>query len=190
MRKIIAVCLFVIAGTSLALAAGDWSDAQDKFRKFEKEHKDLRRLTPRETRRIVDAICRADETERKDAAKTAGTRAKDKVADKYSDLEELKDDALKAGIGEIKLTFSPSPRCRRPGRRESPATGHSVRACGLHSMSRHGPRESELGLHADSWCSPEPRILYWTTPSRFVNCNTHHSLPLARYFPFLKVKMN
>lgn len=96
MQKTILVCLFAAITASVALAAGNWPAAQREFNAFERKHADLRRLTPRETRKIVDTICKADEDERKDAAKAAGSRAKKKVAAEYKDLAKLKDKAISA----------------------------------------------------------------------------------------------
>lgn len=96
MQKTILVCLIAAMTASFALAAGDWPAAQREFNAFERKHADLRRLTPRETRKIVDAICKADDDKRKEAAKDAGSRAKKKVATEYTELEKLKDKALSA----------------------------------------------------------------------------------------------
>ena len=96
MRRLLIICLLIITSASITIAAGNWRAAQSKFKAFERENANLRQLTPRETRNIVAAICKADEDERKDIARDAGKRAKDKVAAKYSTLQTLKDNALRA----------------------------------------------------------------------------------------------
>jgi hypothetical protein len=79
---------------ALAFAAGDWSAAERKFEEFRREHEQLRRLTPDETRKIVAAVCEAEEADRQSVARDASQRVRDKIEDEYEDLEEIKGGAL------------------------------------------------------------------------------------------------
>ncbi len=95
MRKLAVIGVLVLSGSVVvsAYAAGNWSAAENKAKLVKREHKDLRKITPSETRKIVDAVCRAEEAKRKTAAADAGKRAKHKVATEYAGLKTLKDDA-------------------------------------------------------------------------------------------------
>jgi hypothetical protein len=52
-------------------ASGDWSAARSKVDELKTRQGELRKVTPEETRRIVTAICEADEDERKRAGEDA-----------------------------------------------------------------------------------------------------------------------
>lgn len=85
----------VLAMTAVAFAAANWSDARSGADKFKSEYEDLRRLTPVETKRVVTAICDADEEERASVARDVHSRVGDLVKDKYEDLEDLKKETIK-----------------------------------------------------------------------------------------------
>ena len=85
----------VAAGLGVAWAAGDWSAARSKADEFKSRQQDLRKLDPEETRRVVTAICEADEEARKDAGRDASERVAREVNDKMSDLERVRNDANK-----------------------------------------------------------------------------------------------
>jgi hypothetical protein len=90
-------CTIVVTlcgAAALAFAAGNWSAAERKFEEFRREHEQLRRLTPEETRKIVAAVCEAEEEDRQSVARDASQRVRDKIEDEYEDLEEIKGDAI------------------------------------------------------------------------------------------------
>ena len=95
MRKLAVIGVLGLSGSLVvvAYAAGNWSAAENKAKLVKREHKDLRKITPSETRKIVDAVCRAEEAKRKTAAADAGKRAKRRVTTEYAKLKTLKDDA-------------------------------------------------------------------------------------------------
>jgi hypothetical protein len=91
----IGVVVMISAVAAIAWAAGDWSSAKDKAERFKSEYEELRKLTPQETRRVVTAICEADEEERSSVASDAHSRVASLVDDKYDDLKDLKEDTLR-----------------------------------------------------------------------------------------------
>lgn len=95
MRKkfIVAALAFVtLAGVAFA---DIYSDAEQSTSKFETEVKDLKSLTVAETKTLVEAICQAEEAERKAIGQEASNRVKAKVTSKYDDLEKLRDESDK-----------------------------------------------------------------------------------------------
>jgi hypothetical protein len=88
------IVLTVCGVAAIAFAAADWSAAERKFEEFRREHEQLRRLTPDETKKIVAAVCEAEEEDRQSVAKDASQRVRDKIEDEYEDLEEIRGDAL------------------------------------------------------------------------------------------------
>lgn len=97
MRKNIAWAVFAgfMIASAVAFASGDWSAAERKYDEFKRGQEALKALTPEEVRKLVTAICAADEDERKSVADDIKSRVEDNVEDKYDDLEDVKDDALK-----------------------------------------------------------------------------------------------
>ncbi len=96
-RYTLVSCTIVVTecgAAALAFAAADWSAAERKFDDFRREHDQLRKLTPDETKKIVAAVCEAEEEDRQSVARDASQRVRDKVKDEYEDLEEIKGDAL------------------------------------------------------------------------------------------------
>lgn len=76
----IVIALVLASGlTVVALALGNWSAARSKAEDFLKANAELRKLTPYETRRIVTAVCEAEEDEREAVGQEMAKRAKDKV---------------------------------------------------------------------------------------------------------------
>ncbi len=88
------IVLTVCGAAAIAFAAADWSAAERKFEEFRREHEQLRRLTPDETRKIVAAVCEAEEEDRQSVGKDASQRVRDKIEDEHEDLEEIKGDAI------------------------------------------------------------------------------------------------
>jgi hypothetical protein len=82
--------LFVLV--AVAWAAGDWSAAKDKVDRFKSEYDSLRRLTPDETRRVVTAICEAEEDDRRSVASDVHDRVASTVSREYDRLKDLKED--------------------------------------------------------------------------------------------------
>lgn len=106
MRRIIVVALVLTAGIGVVWAGGDWSAAKNKADEFKSRQLDLKKLDPDETRRVVTAICEADEEARKDVGRDVSDRVAREVSDKMSELERLRDDtnkALDAVIGDDSL---------------------------------------------------------------------------------------
>jgi hypothetical protein len=91
----VGVLAVLVAGIGVAWASGNWSDARSKADEFKSRQQDLRKLDPEETRRVVTAICEAEEDARKDAGRDASERVAREVNDKMSELERLRNDANK-----------------------------------------------------------------------------------------------
>ncbi|MEO7732413.1 MAG: hypothetical protein ABIY55_15700 [Kofleriaceae bacterium] len=89
------VLVMFVTGIGVAWASGNWSDARSKADEFKSRQQDLRKLDPEETRRVVTAICEADEDARKDSGRDASERVAREVNDKMSELERLRNDASK-----------------------------------------------------------------------------------------------
>ena len=99
MKKNMIACSIVGAAVSaiaVAYAAGDWSAAKDKVDRFKGDYGSLRTLTPEETRRVVTAVCEANEEDRASVASDAADRVASTISDKYRDLEKEKDEALRS----------------------------------------------------------------------------------------------
>lgn len=88
------IVAIVCGAAAIAFAAGNFGGAERKFEEFRREHEQLRRLTPDETRKIVAAVCEAEEEDRQSVARDASQRVRDKIEDEYEDLEEIKDDVI------------------------------------------------------------------------------------------------
>jgi hypothetical protein len=91
MSAVLAVAL--CGAAALAFAAPDWSGAERAFDEFRSEHEQLRRLTPAETGKIVDAVCEAEEDERQSVARDAAQRVRGKIEDEYEALQKLEEKA-------------------------------------------------------------------------------------------------
>ncbi len=91
----VGVLAVLVVGIGVAWASGNWSDARSKADEFKSRQQDLRKLDPEETRRVVSAICEADEDARRDAGRDASERVAREVNDKMSELERLRNDANK-----------------------------------------------------------------------------------------------
>src|SRR5690606_10361740 len=90
MRMTIVIASIMLGAGAIAYAAADWRSTERKVDDFKKEHEQLRKLTPEETRKIVTAICDAEEADRQSVARDASKRAKDTIASKFSGLEKRK----------------------------------------------------------------------------------------------------
>jgi hypothetical protein len=88
------IVLTVCGAAALAFAAADRSAAERKFEELRRKHEQLRRLTPDETKKIVAAVCEAEEEDRQSVARDASQRVRDKIEGEYEDLEEIKGDAI------------------------------------------------------------------------------------------------
>lgn len=62
--------------STFALARGDWSDADRKYESFKRDQQDLKTLTPKETRRLVTAICEVDEEDRNPPRRTSAIESR------------------------------------------------------------------------------------------------------------------
>lgn len=91
----IGVVVMLSALAAIAYAAGDWGTAKDKVDRFKSEYDNLRRLTPEETRRIVTAVCEADEDDRRSVANDVHDRVASTISRKYDELAALKDDTFR-----------------------------------------------------------------------------------------------
>jgi hypothetical protein len=83
----------VLGLVAAAFASGDWSGAERKYEEFKREQEDFKKLQPGETRKIVTAICEAEEADRKSAASEAKSRVESTINDKNSRLRSLRDEA-------------------------------------------------------------------------------------------------
>jgi hypothetical protein len=88
------IVLTICGAAALAFAAADWSAAERKFEELRRKHEQLRGLTPDETRKIVAAVCEAEEEDRQSVARDASQRVRDKIEGEYENLEEIKGDTL------------------------------------------------------------------------------------------------
>jgi hypothetical protein len=95
-KQFIKVSIAALAlGVGVAWASGDWSAAKSKVEDYKQKDGELRKKAPEETRKIVSAICAATSQEkRKSEGSSAASMARSAIADKYSDLEHLKRDAI------------------------------------------------------------------------------------------------
>src|ERR1700712_2827869 len=78
------------AGLSRAWAeTPDWSSAQHKADDFKRKADDLMKQAPAETRKVVAAICAADDESRRSAADSAASSARSTINDKLREVEQL-----------------------------------------------------------------------------------------------------
>jgi hypothetical protein len=99
-RLLLAGLLVVAVGFGVAWAKGDWSAAQSKAEDMKRKQMELRKLTPDEVRRVVEAVCNAEEEDRRDVGRDAADRVASKVSSELNNLERSRDDAYKA-IDEV-----------------------------------------------------------------------------------------
>jgi len=95
-KSVLVLCAVIATGVGVAWAAGDWSSARSQAEDFKNRQHELKRMTPDETKRIVTAICAADEEGRRDAGLDIADRVSRTVREKHSSLERARDDALRA----------------------------------------------------------------------------------------------
>jgi hypothetical protein len=113
-----AVAPDAIARTALTLEAGSkvgrnprwppltarrvdlFDDAERAFSEFVDSYRDAKKLTIDEEKRLVAAICDAEEEERKSVASEASTRVRDKVGDSIDKLQAKRDKALEL-LGKV-----------------------------------------------------------------------------------------
>lgn len=89
--------LSILLGLGVAWAAsGNWDDARTKADDFKRKADEVHRLAPEQTRKVVEAICEANDDDRKSAGDRAASDARSRFADKYNALERSKKDALDA----------------------------------------------------------------------------------------------
>jgi hypothetical protein len=119
MKSNVMVGAFVVlaAVVGVAWAKGDWSSAQSKVEDMKRKQMDLRKLAPEEIRRVVKAVCEADEDERRDVGRDAADRVASKVGSELSSLERMRDDAYRAidevlGDAELKDKHDSAKRLR------------------------------------------------------------------------------
>jgi hypothetical protein len=94
MRSTAALALALTTALGVAWAAGNWSDAKRKADDFKRQADEVKRLAPEETRKIVAAMCSADDDGRKSAGESAAASARSRVGDKWNALERIKREAL------------------------------------------------------------------------------------------------
>lgn len=84
----------LIMGLGIAWAAsGDWNAARSRVEELKTKQMELRKVTPDETRKIVTAICEADEDERRKAGEDAAERVARTVNSELGDLRHVRDSA-------------------------------------------------------------------------------------------------
>jgi hypothetical protein len=84
----------MLAGMAVAWAAPEWDNAKRNVEDFKRKAEELTRKTPSETKKIVAAICAADEDGRKSAASSASSSARSTISDQFRVVERAKSDAL------------------------------------------------------------------------------------------------
>ena len=84
----------MLVGVAVAWAAPEWDSAKRNVEDFKRKADELTRKTPAETKKIVAAICAADEDGRKSAASSASSSARSTISDQYRTVERAKRDAL------------------------------------------------------------------------------------------------
>lgn len=92
-RAVVAVVM--VLGAGIAWASGDWSYARNAADYFKSKQQDLLKLAPGETRRIVKAICDADQDNRREAGRDISQRVASELNGKLPDLEKARDEANK-----------------------------------------------------------------------------------------------
>lgn len=91
----------VLLVADLPLAHADrFDDAERMAERFVEHARELRRLDIDQLRALVQAICDAEEDDRRSVAREAGERARDKVTYEFEKLEREKNDAL-ATLGAV-----------------------------------------------------------------------------------------
>jgi hypothetical protein len=79
----------------VSAASGDWSAARSKVDELKTRQGELRKVTPEETRKIVTAVCEADEDERKRAGDEAAERVARTVNSQLGDLRNVREQAYR-----------------------------------------------------------------------------------------------
>jgi polyhydroxyalkanoate synthesis regulator phasin len=88
--------MLALATVGVAWAAGDWSAAQNRFERFKDEQQALKKMTPEETRKIVQAICEARSTkERRAVGSAIASRVKDDVGSDVDKLRRSRDETVR-----------------------------------------------------------------------------------------------
>jgi hypothetical protein len=95
-RVLAIVGVLALATVGVAWAKGDWSTAQSKAEEMKRKQIELRKMTPKEVEKIVEAACKADEDKRSEAAKDAAERVASTVNSELSSLRRMRDDAYRA----------------------------------------------------------------------------------------------
>jgi hypothetical protein len=100
--------LLMVGSTALAVLAGallhspvskadDWDEYNDAERSAKDllySYEDFKKLDRSEVQSLVNAICQAEEEERKSVASDIGSRAREKVRSEYDKVERRKNEAL------------------------------------------------------------------------------------------------
>lgn len=93
--------MIVLIGSLLLLlcgpvsAGGDWSAAKGKVEELKTRQQELRKLSPSEIRKVVTAVCEADEEDRLSVGKDAADRVASLVSNELSNLRNIRDAALR-----------------------------------------------------------------------------------------------
>lgn len=95
-RRLMAIGAATVIATGVAWAAGDWSAAKSRFDNFKDAQQALKKMTPEETKKIVQAICEARSTkERREVGKTISSRVKSDLNDSLDKLKGTRDEAIR-----------------------------------------------------------------------------------------------
>jgi len=86
----------MLLGLGIAWAAPSWDDAKRNVEEFKHKADELTRRAPVETRKIVAAVCAADEGDRKSVASSASSGARSVIADQFRTAERAKSSAIDA----------------------------------------------------------------------------------------------
>jgi len=95
--KVVIVSLMVVAAVAgIAWASsGDWSAARSKVDELKAKQMELRKVTPEETRKIVTAICEAEEDDRRKVGEDAAERVARTVNSQLGDLRSVRDQSYR-----------------------------------------------------------------------------------------------
>lgn len=78
-KRFVIAGMIALATVGVGLAAADWSAAKSKVEDFRRQYQEAKKMTPEETRRIVTAICEADEEQRGEVGREISDRVKSTV---------------------------------------------------------------------------------------------------------------
>lgn len=104
----------------------DFSDAERLYQNFRRDFLQLKNVTASEAEKLVAAICEAEEDERKNVSRDAGSRLRSTVTADFRQLESIKESAeraFKKAIESLKKAKSDNVEYKKNGRKIEDLTG-------------------------------------------------------------------